>query len=174
MHTTPAVKFKGDYLVVFLPQKGFQNICIAFFMGGKKILVEEKKILVKEIKKWKKIRFDEIWWNLMKSDEIMISSDFIRFHQISSDFIKSYFFIFSFLHQYFFSFTFFFATQINPLQNVFSENKWYTKNILESHILGSNPFHQGHIVGFNTLSSRALPKNVCPCNGLFLCLFVIV
>ena len=44
MHTTPAVKFKGDYLVLFLPQKGFQNICIAFFMGGKKILVEEKNI----------------------------------------------------------------------------------------------------------------------------------
>lgn len=59
MHTTPAVKFKGDYLVVFLPQKGFQNICIAFFMGGKKILVEEKK-MVKEIKNEKTIRFDEI------------------------------------------------------------------------------------------------------------------
>ena len=151
MHTTPAVKFKGDYLVVFLPQKGFQNICIAFFMGGKKNTGGGKK-------KWKKRRFDEIWWN----------HDFIRFHQISS--------IFSFFSStnIFFLHQFVFATQTNPFQNVFSENKWYTKNILESHILGSNPFHQGHIVGFNTLSSRAMPKNVCPCNGLFLCLFVIV
>ena len=36
----------------------------------------EKKHWIEKIK----IKNSEFWWNLMKSDEIMVSSDFIKFH----------------------------------------------------------------------------------------------
>ena len=112
---------------------------------------------------WKKIywrkknlRKNEIWWNLMKSDEIMISSDFIRFHQIS-------FFLRFFFLQYIF-----FQTQITPSEIVITKgqgppNAFQTAYVGFSipSILVKIPFQQGQL------------KKCLSCNGLFMCLVLV-